>query len=271
MDRAERERHAYDEGALWERSHRAHMRFPHVFESPNTRRGDRLYERLLRDAVPGKRVLELGCAEGSQSRAVLAFGAAYVLGTDVSERFLAEARGHTVPGRLEFANLDAAGPPGGRFDVIFGSAILHHLDFRGVVERLYQETLTPGGTMIFREPLGANLMIRAWWWLGTSAHSPDERPLYPDDLRWLRARFQNLRLHGVNYLSLPAGILSSLICSSADNALLRGCDHVDHWLARRCTWLVPRFRQTVMVIQKPGALRIAPARRAEGGTDRGQT
>lgn len=251
MDRAQRERQAYDEDALWERSHRAHMRFRHVFESPNTRRADRMFEEILRGAVPGRRVLEVGCAEGAGCQNAMAMGAGYVLGIDVSERFLARARAHARPGRLEFATHDASRPLDGRFDVIFGSAILHHLDYRPVLDRLFDDNLNQGGLMLFREPLGANLLIRLWWRLGTGAHSPDERPFYPADLRWLRARFPGFRLHGVNYLSLPAGILSSLACTSPDNALLRWCDRVDHWLDRRWSWLAPRFRHALLIIEKP--------------------
>jgi SAM-dependent methyltransferase len=253
MNQAQRERQAYDEGALWDRSHQAHMRFRHVFECPNTQRADRLFNQRLHEAVPGRRVLEVGCAEGARCRSVLALGAAHVLGVDVSERFLALAREHAEPGRLEFANHDIGQPLPGRFDVIFGSAILHHLDYRPVLARLYEDNLAPGGLMLFREPLGANLLIRLWWRLGTAAHSPDERPFHPADLGWLRTRFPGFRVHGVNYLSLPAGIVSSLVCASPDNAILRGCDRLDHWLDTHWRWLVPRFRYSVMVIEKPAA------------------
>ena len=128
------------------------------------------------------------------------------------------------------------------------------------MSRLYEDNLLPGGLMLFREPLGSNLMIRAWWWLGRSAHTPDERPLYRSDLQWLRRRFPTLRLRGVNYLSLPAAIVSSLLCSSADNRLLRWCDRADHWLDTHCAWLVPRFRHSVLVIEKPRAASERPLR-----------
>jgi SAM-dependent methyltransferase len=264
MNRTERERRAYDEDALWERSHRAHMRFRQVFECPNSRRADRLFDELLQDAVAGRRVLEVGCAEGARCRAVLRLGAAYVLGVDVSERFLAEARAHAVPGRLEFAHHDIAHGIEGRFDVIVGSAILHHLDYRPVLMRLYEDNLAPGGLMLFREPLGGNLLIRLWWRLGADAHSPDERPLYPADLAWLRARFPGLRIHGVNYLSLPAGIASSLVGARPDNLVLRWCDRADHWLDTHCRWLVPRFRYSVLAIHKPAA--PATGERTSGGS-----
>jgi SAM-dependent methyltransferase len=251
MDRAERERKAYDEGSVYERSHEIHMRFRHVFESPNTRRGDDLWEGLLRQAVPGKRVLELGCAEGDNCLKIAAFGATYVLGVDVSERFLARARPRAVPGHLDFANLDVNQPIEGQFDVIFGSSILHHLNWRTVLERLYEQTLAGGGGMVFREPLGAHPLIRAWWLIGKFAHTPDERPFCREDIRWLRRRFPTVTLFGVNYLSLPVAIVSSLLLSSADNVALRWCDRADQWLEAHCRWLVPQFRQAVMVIEKP--------------------
>ena len=230
MDQAERECRAYCDWDLWERCHRAHLRFRHVFECPNSRRADRLFDDLLRAAVPGRRVLEVGCADGTRCQDALALGASHVLGVDVSEHFLADARTRAIAGQLEFALHDIARPLAGRFDVIFGSAILHHLDYRPVLARLYEDNLAPGGLMLFREPLGANLLIRLWWRFGGGAHSPDERPFYPADLAWLRARFPALRLYGVNYLSLPAGIVSSLVGRSPDNVVLRWCDGADHWI-----------------------------------------
>src|SRR5471030_2013114 len=106
MNRAERERKAFDEDDVAEHSHRWHSRFLHVFESPNTVRHERLFEERLRVAVPGKRVLELGCGDGENARKLLSFGAEYVYGIDVSERYLARARESAVAGRLEFANQD---------------------------------------------------------------------------------------------------------------------------------------------------------------------
>jgi SAM-dependent methyltransferase len=251
MDEAERECRAYQDWDLWDRCHHAHLRFRHVFECPNSRRADRLFGDLLRAAVPGRRVLEVGCADGTRCQDALALGAAHVLGVDVSEHFLDDARRRAIADRLEFAFHDIARPLAGRFDVIFGSAILHHLDYRPVLVRLYEDNLAPGGVMLFREPLGANLLIRLWWRFGGGAHSPDERPFYPADLSWLRARFPFLRLYGVNYLSLPAGIVSSLVCRSPDNVVLRWCDRADHWMGSHWRWLVPRFRYSVMTIEKP--------------------
>jgi 2-polyprenyl-3-methyl-5-hydroxy-6-metoxy-1,4-benzoquinol methylase len=248
--RAEREKLAYDEHHVFERSHGWHARFPHVFECPNTLRHERLFRERVRAGVAGRRVLDVGCGDGAGSSALLELGACYVRGIDVSEKFIEQARSHALPGRLEFENRDAALPLSGRFDVILGRAILHHLDWRPVLRRLHEENLAPGGFMLFMEPLGANLLIRAYHALARGAHTPDERSFEADDLRWLRENFPAVEILPVNYLSFPAAIASSLVFRRADNLLLRACDRADTWLARRAAFLAPRFRQAVIVIGK---------------------
>ena len=261
IDRAQREREAYDEQRVWERCHQTHMRFRHVFECPNTRRADRLYDDLLRRAVPGKRVLELGCAEGTRSRTVASFGAAYVLGGDISEKFLAMARPHAIPGRLEFANLDFARRIDGQFDVIFGSSVLHHLDYRPVMSQLYEDNLLPGGTHDFSRAAGLE---------SDDSRVVVARALCPHPARTtavpLRPPVASEALPDAapsrRQLPLPAGRdrVSLLPCSSADNRPLRWCDRADHWLDTHCAWLVPRFRHSVIVIEKPQAASERPLR-----------
>jgi SAM-dependent methyltransferase len=248
--RAERERAAYDEQGVFERSHGWHVRFRHVFECPNTRRAEARLEALLRRSVAGGRALDIGCGDGTSSEALLALGAAYVLGIDVSATFIAKARTRERQGRLEFVNGDVGAPVEGAFDVIFGRAILHHLDYRSVLERLHANNLKPGGSMIFMEPLGSNLLMRAFSAVARSAHTADERSFDRRDLGWFRQRFPKLEILPVNYLSFPVALLSSLVFRRADNVALRLCDRADEWLARHVRGLVPQFRQAILVIGK---------------------
>lgn len=248
--RAEREKAAYDEHGVFERSHGWHVRFRHVFECPNTLRNEKRLEERLRLSVAGGRVLDIGCGDGASSEALLALGAAYVLGIDVAETFIAKARAREVPGRLEFVNGDIGSPVEGGFDVVFGRAILHHLDYRGVLERLHESNLRPGGSMIFMEPLGSNLLIRLFHAMARSAHTPDERSFDRSDLGWFRQRFPRLEILPINYLSFPAAIVSSLVFRRADNLVMRLCDRADDWLARHVRRLVPQFRQAIFVIGK---------------------
>jgi len=246
--RAEREREAYDERHVFERSHAWHVRFRHVFECPNTVAHEQLFAERLRAGGAGKRVLEIGCGDGSQARELLASGAAYVYGIDVSQKFIAQANEKAIPGRLEFGLKDAMEPVAGRFEVIFGRAILHHLDYEEVLARLHRDNLAPGGFMIFIEPLGAHPLIRLFHLLARSAHTPDERPFFRADLRRLRERFERFQVIPFNFLSFPCALASTFLFRRAGNPLLRLCDRADRWLARRLPFLAPSFRQAIFVI-----------------------
>lgn len=248
MERAEREKQAYDERGVFEASAGWHARFSHVFESPNTAAHERIFARLLTGAIAGRRVLELGCGAGEHAEWLLAAGAGHVLGVDVSEKFVTRAREREIPGRLEFRLGDVMQPIEGSFDLIFGRAILHHLDYRPLLVRLREQNLKPGGRMVFMEPLGSSLLIRLFWLLAPGAHTPDERPFDGADLRWLRQSFAEVEILPINYLSFPAGLFSSLVFRRADNALLRLCDKADRWIAGHLRWLVPHFRQAILVI-----------------------
>jgi SAM-dependent methyltransferase len=250
MSRAEREKLAYDEQGVFAASHGWHLRFRHVFECANTREHERLFETTVERAAAGRRVLELGCADGAHAEALLKQGAGSVLGLDVSEKSIERARQRTRPGRLEFEVRDAGEPLEGTYDLIVGRAILHHLDFRPVLKRLHDQNLAAGGTMVFMEPLGGNPLIRLFHWLAPAAHTADERSLTKDDLRWLRATFARCELLPFNYFSLPCGLVSSLFFRRADNRLLRFANLLDRCLARRAAWLWPQFRQVTVIIRR---------------------
>ena len=253
LERARREREAYDEHGVEEAMDTWHGRFPHVFQGPNTRRAEERFDALTRAAVAGRRVLDMGCGEGASSARLLDMGAAYVLGIDISQTAIARAEARAQPGRLEFRLGDITRELEGEFECIFGRSILHHIDYRGALPRLYSEHLAPGGTMLFMEPQGENLLIRLYTRSVAAAHTPDEQSFMEGDLRWLREHYPSIELHPVNYLTFPAAILTSLLRLRPDNALLRVCDRADEWLAARAPRLRPHFRQTIVVIRKPNS------------------
>ncbi len=250
-ERAEREREAYDEHDVDGVMSEWHGRFPHVFQSPNTRRAEGCFDALTRAAVAGRDVLDMGCGKGRSSERLLEMGAAHVLGVDVSRTAIDQALARAQPGRLEFHLGDVTRELEGMFGCIFGRSILHHIDYRICLARLYEEHLAPGGTMLFMEPQGENRLIRLYTRLVAAAHTPDERSFMESDLDWLRGHFREIELHPVNYLTLPVAILTSRLPLDPDNALLRACDRADEWLAERAPRLRSHFRQTIVVIRKP--------------------
>jgi SAM-dependent methyltransferase len=249
-ERARREAAAYDDDHVWERNHAWNLRVSHVLGGPNSVRGEQFAQKLMAEAVAGGgRALDVGCGDGRSSEQVLDLGAGYVLGIDVAPSMIEKATEIEQPGRMEFRLVDAHDPIEGRFDLVFGRSVLHHIDFREFLERTYIDNLAPGGRMAFMEPL-AHPMTLAFHRLVPSAHTPDERPLRPDDLRWMRERFPLARVLPVNLLSFPAGVVSSFAFKRSENALMRAADRADRALERRPR-LVPYFRQGFLLVDKP--------------------
>ena len=106
-----------------------------------------------------KNVLEIGCGTGEAAAYIAANTTAEVIGVDISDSFLAHARKtHRAP-NLRFEKLDLLGENPhvlGKFDMIYGNGILHHLVVRlDSVLRILRAMTGNGGGMAFIEP---NLM-----------------------------------------------------------------------------------------------------------------
>lgn len=255
LARSAREAQAYDDGSVTETCDRWVKRVPHVAQCPNTTLGERRFARLLGERVAGARAMDVGCATGLLTSELHALGARSVYGFDISPQHIEQARSQfgDLAG-VSFGVHDAQAPMEGRFDLIAGRSVLHHLDFRKALPILFERNLVPGGRMVFMEPMSHPLTL-AFHRLVRSAHTADEWPLTPAGAAWLRDRFA-AGILPVNLLSFPAGVLSSFVFSSYDNRLTRLADRVDRSLERRPR-LASRGRQAIIVIDRPPTVRLA--------------
>jgi SAM-dependent methyltransferase len=243
-----READSYDNGEVWKETHRWHERVMHVLTGPNTMSGERCFDSLIGARARGGRVMDVGCGRGWLSRELHAMGAVSIYGFDISEYEVEQAR--TYCRGLDGVNFGVHGaeaPIEGQFDLIVGRSILHHIDFREVIPRLYERNLASEGRMIFMEPMSHPLTL-AFHYLVRSAHTPDEWPLTPADVLWLQQRF-TVHVIPINLLSFPAGILSSLLFESPDNALMRFADGIDRSIERR-PFFMARGRQGIILIDR---------------------
>jgi SAM-dependent methyltransferase len=108
----------------------------------------------LRDLLPdlrGLNVVDLGCGYGWFCRWAQEQGAACVLGLDVSEKMLAQAKALTSVARVTYerADLESFELPEASFDVAYSSLVLHYISDVGAFFTKVGRALTPGGRLVF--------------------------------------------------------------------------------------------------------------------------
>jgi 2-polyprenyl-3-methyl-5-hydroxy-6-metoxy-1,4-benzoquinol methylase len=106
--------------------------------------------------TPQKSVLEIGCGTGANCHMLASRTGMQVLGTDLCEPFIAEAKAKFSLANLRYEILNFNQPTrfdGLSFDYIVGNGILHHL-YTHLDEALgnMKILLKPGGRIIFMEP-----------------------------------------------------------------------------------------------------------------------
>ena len=132
------------------------------------------------------------------------------------------------------------------FDVVFGKAILHHLDYVVALDEI-DRVLKPGGLMVFMEPLDLNpvgWLVRA---VTPDMRTPDEVPMRLRHLRLFKERF-DVTFHPVELASLPLGVTAGLLNLKKGGAFERATCAFDRLLLK-----IPGLRlcaRSVMIVGK---------------------
>lgn len=101
--------------------------------------------------VTGKRVLDLGCGYGWHCFYAAERGAADILGIDLSERMIAEAKIRNPHDRITYRvlGLEDYDYPEDAWDTVVSNLALHYVaDLAGVFRKVHR-TLKPGGVFLF--------------------------------------------------------------------------------------------------------------------------
>jgi SAM-dependent methyltransferase len=169
---------------------------------------------LLGD-VRGKRIVDFGCGSGANT-VLLANRGAHVWAADISEDLIRLGqRRMAINGRAGGAQFVVASAhelplPDASVDVVFGIAILHHLDLDLSSQEVHR-VLKPGGRGIFQEPVrnsAAVRFIRSLIPYEAPDISPYERPLTDPEVRRFGARFSSIR---VRQFALPLVQLARVV------------------------------------------------------------
>jgi SAM-dependent methyltransferase len=109
------------------------------------------FQRLLPESFADKRVLDLGCGLGHFAREARARGARQVVGVDLSERMLEEARRRTDDAAIVYVRdaLETFVAEPAAFDLVVSTLALHYIaNYAGMVRRV-ATWLAPGGRFAF--------------------------------------------------------------------------------------------------------------------------
>jgi SAM-dependent methyltransferase len=193
---------------------------------------------LLGD-VDGRRVVDFGCGSGANT-ALLADRGAHVWAIDISEDLLRLGqRRLAVSGRAGGATFIAGSAhdlpfPDASIDVVFGMAILHHLDL-DLVSREVRRVLKPGGRAIFKEPVRNSAAIRFARSLipyRAPDISPFERPLTDAELERFAAGFSSWSVRAFGLPHVQVGSVLPVIKKH-----WRALHAVDRVVLKRMPWL----------------------------------
>ena len=95
------------------------------------------------------------------------------------------------------------------FDMVFGCAILHHLNMVPALDEIFR-VLKPEGKILFVEPLDLNPVGKLVRSLTKKARTEDEQPLRICDIAEIKKRFHTQFFYE-EFLSVPFGIVSDLL------------------------------------------------------------
>jgi SAM-dependent methyltransferase len=214
--------------------------------------------------LAGKRVCEVGCGYGVLS-AYFAQQGARVFGFDVAETNVAvaerAARVNRVGDRvsLQVMQGECLAFADESFDLVFGNAVLHHLDIAVSAREIFR-ILKPGGIAIFREPLGENRWLE-WlrncsWRSANHRHTEDEHSLLYRDLETLRTVFPRVVFRGSELLSALGHCLRKaevgMIAVPRWERSWQYLAALDQWLLARLPRLGPLASYGVVSLFKPG-------------------
>jgi SAM-dependent methyltransferase len=172
-------------------------------------------------------VLDYGCGAGENSVLVASHGAEKVFGIDISPELVElgkkrlELHGFAENAELRVGSAHELPFADESIDVVFGMAILHHLDLQLSSDEVFR-VLKKGGRAIFLEPVRNSKFVKFVRNLipyQSPDVSPFERPLTDAELEKFAERFSNYRSRAfsipfvnlVNVLGLPESILHSAI------------------------------------------------------------
>ncbi len=201
-----------------------------------------------------KRVLLYGCGAALGAKDFVDAGATSIVGFDISAgeielgQQIARERGYEDLVDLKVADAHDTGLPDHSFDLIMGTAILHHLDVQLALAEL-SRILAPGGRAVFLEPLAHNPILRLGRRFTPNARTDDEHPFTVDDWRMCADAFPRFWHREAELTSIPLMPLSFVLPRALQRRLAARVGAIDDRLLARYPYLGRYARTTTLVLE----------------------
>jgi SAM-dependent methyltransferase len=200
-----REEELHDEGALEREESRKFYKARTILEARKR------YREWVLSLGRGKDLLEVGCGTGENVLDYARQGVR-VTGIDLSGGLVDKARqlleeNSENRAHVQKMNAEQMTFEPESFDVVCGTAIVHHItDIEAFSNDTYS-CLRAGGSILYLEPLGHNPLLKLYRWLTPKRRTPDEAPLLNRDIKTLVGRYREVR---IEYFLL-VGLLASFV------------------------------------------------------------
>ena len=136
-------------------------------------------------ALSGMSVLDVGCGYGWHCKYAAEHGAGEVLGIDLSEKMIAEAKTRNADERIryEVCGLEDYEYPKEKYDLVISNLVLHYIEDLDNIYRKVYRTLKNDGIFIFNieHPVFTGNPSQEWTYdeNGMPKHWPVDRYFYP--------------------------------------------------------------------------------------------
>ena len=131
-----------------------------------------------------------------------------------------------------------------QFDLVFGGAILHHLNFQTAIKEVHR-VLKPDGHIMFHEPLGSNPVAKLIRFCTPFARTKDEKPLDRKDLEFVTEYFHT-QYAFFQLFSVVSTVLLKAIGLGDSHPLNKLFFLADTYISKNLPSMNPYFREILL-------------------------
>jgi len=157
------------------------------------------------EKAKNKIVLDYGCGTGSATQKIASLKPSKLFGIDISEvsinKAIENAKNSNLQIDYSIDNCEETKFEAEKFNLVFGSGILHHLNLVKSVSEI-NRILKNNGEMVFLEPLGTNPLINFYRKLTPKSRSEDEHPFLKKDFDFIESLFEQVTIKYYGFFTL---------------------------------------------------------------------